>query len=172
MKMARVAAASSLLLLVAACGGGTEQAAAPADSRTDSAYAAMQERGASPEAMGVDQYTSAHQFEPLPDGGRIELQREVEDSAGVQQIRTHLTHIAAAFAQGDFRIPAFVHDRTEVPGTEVMRARREFIAYEFQPLPRGGELRMRSRDPEAIEAIHAFLAFQRSDHREQMHGSH
>jgi hypothetical protein len=44
--------------------------------------------------MGVDQYTSVHRFDALPDGGRIELQRAHDDSAGVAQIREHLRQVA------------------------------------------------------------------------------
>jgi hypothetical protein len=122
--------------------------------------------------MGVDQYTSQHQFDDLPDGGRIELQREVEDSVGVEQIRTHLHQISQAFAQGDFRIPGFVHDTAHVPGTEVMRQKRGVISYGFGTLPRGGEVKISSSDPEAVTAIHAFLAFQRGDHRTADHSAH
>ena len=50
--------------------------------------------------MGVDQYTSSHQFDDLPEGGRIELQRDSTDTAGVRTIRDHLQHIALAFAGG------------------------------------------------------------------------
>ena len=114
--------------------------------------------------MGVDQYTSTHEFESLPDGGRIELRRDPRDSAGVAQIRTHLQEIARAFAAGDFSTPAFVHMRA-VPGTDVMAARRAAIAYAYRALPGGGEVRIATADPEAVRAVHAFLAFQRADHR-------
>jgi hypothetical protein len=50
--------------------------------------------------MGVDQYTSSHQFDDLPEGGRIELQRDSTDTAGVRTIRDHLRHIALAFREG------------------------------------------------------------------------
>ncbi len=128
----------------------------------DSAFAELQERGRS--AMGVDQYTSTHQFDALPDGGRIELQRDVDDSAGVAQIRRHLQEIARAFASGDFSTPGVVHAQ-EVPGTSVMTARRAAITYTYRELPRGGEVRIVTRDPDAVAAIHDFLAFQRQDHR-------
>lgn len=155
-----------LLSLLAACSSEpAAEAESGAASRSDSAFAALQERGASPGAMGVDQYTSVHRFDDLPDGGRIEPQRQVADSAGVEQIRAHLRHISSVFAQGDFSIPGFVHDTAAVPGTAVMRERKERIDYQFAELPLGGEVRIRSSDPEAIEAIHAFLAFQRGDHR-------
>jgi len=128
----------------------------------DSAYAALQRRGAL--VMGVDQYTSSHTFESLADGGRVVLVRGVDDSAGVRVIREHLRAIASQFAAGDFSASAAVHDRP-VPGTDVMRALRRGIRYDFRPLPRGGELRIRTRDPRAIRAVHEFLAFQRADHR-------
>jgi hypothetical protein len=128
---------------------------------SDSAFAAMQQRGQ--RAMGVDQYTSTHHFEALPDGGRIELQRDVDDSAGVLQIRTHLQEIAKAFAAGDFSTPAFVHMQ-DVPGTKVMAAKRAAITYSYHELPRGGEVRIQTTDAVALAAIHEFLAFQRKDH--------
>jgi hypothetical protein len=131
-------------------------------SHSDSAFRALQKRGA--QVMGVDQYTSSHRFEALVDGGRIELVRDVADAAGVRTIREHLRTVAHQFARGDFSASATVHDRP-VPGTAVMRARRRMIRYEFRPLPRGGEVRIRTRDPEALRAIHEFLAFQRADHR-------
>jgi hypothetical protein len=126
----------------------------------------VQARGAV--AMGVNQYTSRHIFEPLPDGGRIELQREAADSAGSVQIRRHMRLIAQRFAAGDFTLPGFVHARG-VPGTEVMSARRTAIAYTVDTLPRGAALRLRSADPTAIDAIHQFLAFQRQDHHAGAH---
>jgi hypothetical protein len=129
---------------------------------SDSAFANLQARGES--AMGVDQYTSAHRFEPLPDGGRIELQRDTADREGVENIRAHMRDIASRFSRGDFTIPGFVHAR-DVPGTRVMAERKDQITYEARELPGGGEVRIRATDSGAVRAIHEFLAFQRSDHR-------
>jgi hypothetical protein len=130
----------------------------------DSAYHAMQSRGA--QAMGVDQYSSTHHFTDLPDGGRIELERNAHDSAGVAMIRHHLRMIAQAFGSGDFSTPMFVHMRT-VPGTATMAAKRNAITYTVRDLPRGGAVRITTRDPDALAAVHQFLAFQRRDHRAQ-----
>jgi hypothetical protein len=131
-------------------------------SGADTAFATLQQRGKT--AMGVDQYTSTHKFDALPDGGRIELQRDVDDTAGVAQIRAHLKEIAKAFKSGDFSTPAFVHMQ-QVPGTAVMAAKRAAITYTYRDLPRGGELRIVTRDREAIDAIREFMDFQRRDHR-------
>ena len=130
-------------------------------ARHDTAFASMQERGRM--AMGVDQYTSTHHFDALPDGGRIELQRDVDDSIGVARIRAHMREIASAFKSGDFSTPMMVHLR-DVPGAEVMAERRALIAYEPRDLPRGAELRIRTSDAAALKAIHEFMAFQRGEH--------
>jgi hypothetical protein len=135
-----------------------------APSTTDSSFTALQKRGADARAMGVDQYASQHVFDALPDGGRIELQRAVYDSAEVTTIRHHLREIASAFAAGDFKTPGFVHAQ-QVPGTSVMAAKRRTITYVMRELPRGGEVRIATRDPEALAAVHEFIAFQRHDHR-------
>jgi hypothetical protein len=113
--------------------------------------------------MGVDQYTSTHLFQSLPDGGRIELQRDAADSAGRVRILKHMGEIATAFGAGDFTLPGFVHAR-EVPGTAVMATRRAKIRYVLESLPRGAAVRLTTGDSSAIQAIHEFLAFQRQDH--------
>jgi hypothetical protein len=133
-------------------------------SKNDSAFAALQARGQM--AMGVDQYASVHHFDLLPDGGRIALQMKQDDSLATAQIRAHLKLIQHAFEAGDFSTPEFVHMRT-MPGTEVMVARRERIKYEYSDLPRGGEVRLTTSDPAALEAIRNFMAAQRGDHRVQ-----
>ena len=148
-----------LAMAIVACGPGASPKA-PVGAGT-SAFAGVQARGGV--AMGVNQYTSRHVFEPLPDGGRIALQRDAADSAGAARIRRHMHEIARRFAAGDFALPGFVH-ALAVPGTGIMSARRAAIAYAVDTLPRGAALRIRSADSTAVRAIHEFLAFQRHDH--------
>ena len=140
---------------------------------SDSAFAAVQDRGAA--VMGVDQYTSTHVFEDLPDGGRIIFERQdASDSSGIAMIRAHMREIAAAFAQGDFTAPGLVHAQ-DVPGTRVMSARRNAITYRAVDRPRGAEVRITTTDSTALAAVRQFLAFQRMDHRaagHEGHGSH
>jgi hypothetical protein len=129
--------------------------------KPDTSFAAMQSRGK--KAMGVDQYTSTHKFDSFPDGGRIELQVNQDDSAGVAAIRAHIRDIASAFKSGDFSTPAFVHMQS-VPGTKKMAELRSKITYTAHDLPRGAELHITTTDKNALTAIHEFMAFQRDEH--------
>jgi hypothetical protein len=116
-----------------------------------------------PDPFEAMQALGAHRFDDLPDGGRIEIQRDSGDTAGIRVVREHLAGIARAFAAGDFGTPATVHAEP-VPGTAVMKERRGHIRYDFRPVPLGGEIRIRTRDPAALKAVHSFLAYQRRDH--------
>ena len=157
--------AALLLAALAACSNGRASRpgqASDSASSHDSVFSGVQSRGQL--AMGVDQYTSTHHFEALADGGLITLERDTDDTSGFRQIRAHMREIAREFAKGNFAVPGFVHAQS-VPGTAVMSARRSWISYEPESLPRGAALRITSSDSLAISAIHEFLAFQRRDHR-------
>jgi hypothetical protein len=160
-----------MLLATALAAGACSRAAAPSSehqSSTDSSFAAMQNRGKM--AMGVDQNTSTHSFDVLPNGGRIELLRDVDDSLGIAQIRAHLRLIQHAFQAGDFSTPQFVHMQA-MPGTAEMAKKRDVIAYSYHDLPRGGEVVMTTTDSEALAAIHAFMGAQRMEHHASGAGS-
>lgn len=157
----RLLLAAGMAATLSACSPGDRGRGGAGPAPGDSGFAGVQRRGAA--VMGVNQYTSRHVFEPLADGGRIELQRSVDDSAGVARIRRHMQLIARQFAAGDFRLPGIVHDR-EVPGTRIMADRHDAITYTVESLPRGSAVRVRSSDTLAVRAIHDFLAFQRQDH--------
>jgi len=155
----------ALAIAFTACGRGGESAR----RQTDSAFAAMQARGHT--VMGVDQYTAAHVFEDLVDGGRIVLDADnPSDTAGIVAIRQHMRDIATAFRAGDFARPFQVHAQV-VPGTSVMAARRTKITYEATDRLRGAEVRLRTADSAAVAAIHAFLSFQRTQHHAAGHES-
>ena len=153
-------------LALAGC-GGADAARDVALAEGDSSFAALQERGEA--GMGVDQYASTHRFDVLDDGGRIELQYDSDDAVEIGKIRTHLREIAAAFESGDFATPEFVH-AGDVPGVDVLKAKRDVIAYEYRELPRGGEVRITTVDADAREAIRQFMHFQRGDHHDGGHG--
>ncbi len=135
----------------------SHHAAAP-----DTAFAAMQQRGK--KAMNVDQNMAHHRFTSMPDGGQIELTSDVADTAAVNGIRRHIAEIQQAFSTGDFSTPAFVHMQ-KVPGTATMAERKALITYKAIEISRGARLRLTTRDPEALKAIHQFMEFQRTEHR-------
>lgn len=158
---------STRLIALAAIASAALAGAAHAQSSADTGFAGVQSRGA--RVMGVDQSTSHHVFEDLPDGGRIVLVSDVQgDTAGTAVIRRHLRIIADSFAAGVFSAPMLVHAR-QVPGTATMARLRDRIQYAPRDRPGGGELRLTSADTEAIHAIHQFLAFQRMDHHAAGH---
>ena len=153
----------ALMIAFARCERGGESVR----HQSDSAFAAMKARGQT--VMGVDQYASAHVFEDLGDGGRIVLDADnLSDTAGIVAIRHHMRDIATAFRAGDFARPFQVHARV-VPGTSVMAARGSKITYEATDRPRGAEVRIWTTDSAAVAGIHAFLAFQRTEHHAAHH---
>jgi hypothetical protein len=116
------------------------------------------------EVTGVGHEASVHHFLLVPDGGVIRL--EVTDGTALaerERIRAHLRHVARAFAAGDFHLPLLIHDQVP-PGAAVMKDKRAAIKYAFRPTDAGGEVRISTKDPAALAAIHRFLRFQIEDH--------
>ena len=66
----------------------------------DADFAAMQERGRM--VMGVDQYTYAHVFEDLPDGGRVVLDRDSTGDTSGGEVRIRSTDPVAVAAIHEF----------------------------------------------------------------------
>src|SRR5689334_5877856 len=67
-------------------------------------------------AMGFDQTLTAHHFMLFADGGAIDVSvRNRSDTKNRDAIRSHLAHVAALFADGNFGAPMQVHDRKDVP---------------------------------------------------------
>jgi hypothetical protein len=116
------------------------------------------------EAMGFPHDKTTHHFRLYSDGGAIEVTvNDRKDSQNVQAIRSHLTHIATMFSNGEFSIPMFVHDQVP-PGVPVMKEKRTEISYTFEELPSGGAVHIKTTNPDALKAIHDFLRFQIEDH--------
>jgi hypothetical protein len=115
-------------------------------------------------AMGFPHDATTHHFRLFPDGGAIEVTvNDAKDVANVQAIRTHLTHIATMFSNGDFSIPMFVHSQIP-PGVTEMKERRSEISYSFEQLPDGARVRISTTNHDALNAVHDFLRFQIEDH--------
>jgi hypothetical protein len=116
------------------------------------------------EAMGFAHEKTTHHFRLYSDGGAIEVTVDDDkDLVNMQAIRSHLTHIAAMFSNGDFSTPMFVHDQVP-PGVPTMRELRAEISYRFEELRAGGSVRIRTKNPNGLNAIHDFLSFQIDDH--------
>lgn len=136
----------------ACCHGKEADHAADVDSRGD-------------QAMGFMHTKTTHHFLLKQDGGVIEVTADdAQDKQSIRAIRTHLGHIASAFAAGDFDTPMFVHDQTP-PGVEEMKRLRGGIHYSFEEVDRGGRVVIRTNDAGARAAIHQFLRFQIEEHR-------
>ena len=116
------------------------------------------------EAMGFPHDATTHHFQMSQDGGAIEITvNDSKDVKNIQAIRSHLTHIATMFANGDFSIPMFVHSALP-PGVVEMKEKQAAISYRFMELPNGGEVTIKTQDHDALNAVHDFLRFQIEDH--------
>lgn len=162
--MSKLLTASALSCLVLAMGAGAQQpgsAKAPQDN--GERQHGVVSRG--DHAMGFSHEATTHHFRLFKDGGAIEvLANDPKDSASRDEIRMHLSHIVRLFSAGDFNIPMFIHD-TLPPGAATMSRLCEQIRYRYQETERGGRIRISTANLEALEAIHAFLRFQISDHQ-------
>jgi hypothetical protein len=117
--------------------------------------------------MGFSHEATTHHFGLFKDGGEIAVMaKDPKDKASIDQIRSHLGHIAQLFASGNFKAPMLIHD-TNPPGTATMTRLKEQIRYEFSETDRGARIRLVTSSPETTDAVHAFLLFQIVDHRTQ-----
>jgi hypothetical protein len=123
----------------------------------------MNERGE--QGMGFSQEKTTHHFFLRKDGGAIQVEaNDPNDTESSEQIRQHLKHIAGMFADGDFNIPMFVHDRVP-PGVPEMQRLKSAISYKYEETKRGGRIRISSDDPQAVSAVQSFLRFQITEHQ-------
>jgi hypothetical protein len=117
-------------------------------------------------AMGFDQEKTAHHFLLYADGGAIDV--AVKDGTNTKDrdaIRSHLPHIATMFGSGAFDVPMLVHGTKDVPGTAVLSARKDTVTYRYRETPNGGRVDIITKDPDALQALHAFLRYQIQEHR-------
>jgi len=115
--------------------------------------------------MGFDQELTQHHFLLYADGGAIDVRvKDPADLANLGTIRSHLGHLPAMFAAGNFAMPMGVHAR-EVPGTARMTALRDQISYRYVETELGGRVDIVAANREALAAIHEFLRFQIADHK-------
>lgn len=147
---------------------GTAMFAVPrtqAQSPNDAHHCPMDAAHRADKGMGFSQEKTTHHFTLTSQGGEIEVTaKDAADKESREQIRMHLTHIAHAFAAGDFDIPMFVHDQTP-PGVAVMKERKDRVQYRYEESENGGKVVIATEDGQALSAIHEFLAFQIREHK-------
>ncbi len=125
--------------------------------------AAVDRRG--DQGMGFDHDKTAHHFSLTADGGTISAEAlDAEDLDSREAIRQHMTHIAGAFAEGNFAMPMFIHNRMP-PGAPTMKRLRQRIRYRVETTERGARVVIQTADAAALRAVHAFLRFQIAEHR-------
>jgi hypothetical protein len=135
----------------------------PAPAASPSHHDAVTSRG--DDAMGFSHETTTHHFRLYNTGGAIEVSaNDPKDSATRDEIRMHLSHIVNRFAAGDFNVPMFIHDTTP-PGAATMAKLRGQIRYRYHDTASGAKIQVSTTHAEALQAIHAFLRFQISDHQ-------
>lgn len=116
-------------------------------------------------AMGFSHEKTTHHFRLTADGGAIEVTaNDPKDGASQEQIRTHLSHIAKMFKEGDFSAPMFIHGEAPT-GVPTMKRLKADISYTFEKIEFGARVRIVSANAEAVEAIHGFLRYQIKDHQ-------
>jgi hypothetical protein len=114
--------------------------------------------------MGFSQEKTTHKFVIDDEGGAIEVRaNDAADSESVSAIRSHLQHIAKAFAAGDFSKPLGVHGRMP-DGADTMKSLRSKIAYRYEEIDRGARVSIVTTDADARAAVREFLEFQKREH--------
>ena len=132
-------------------------------AQTDEHHQGVVERG--DHVMGFSHDKTAHHFRLYPDGGAIEAQAiDAQDTASRDAIRSHFTHIAKMFAEGDFSAPMLIHVQNP-PGTAEMKRLRGAIQYKLENTGQGARIRITTKNSGAIQAVQAFLRFQIADHQ-------
>jgi hypothetical protein len=116
-------------------------------------------------AMGFPHDRTTHHFRMAADGGAIEVNaNDSGDKSNTTAIRSHLSHVATMFGDGDFSMPMFIHDSLP-PGVTTMKLMKSDIRYTYEETPTGGRVRINSDKPVAVAAIHDFLRFQINEHQ-------
>ena len=115
--------------------------------------------------MGFDHTKTTHHFLLQESGGSIEVTANSSDDVeSSEQIRMHLKHIAKMFTGGNFNAPMLIHDQTP-PGVPVMQELKGEIEYNYEEIDRGAAVRISTKNPVALKAIHDFLRFQIKEHK-------
>lgn len=115
--------------------------------------------------MGFSHMKATHHFILKSDGGMIDVSaNDPKDTETRDQIRSHLTHIAQMFADGNFNAPMLIHSQTP-PGVPTMQQLKGEIKFEYEQTENGARILIKTSNSEALSAVHDFLRFQIEDHK-------
>jgi hypothetical protein len=122
------------------------------------------------DTFGMSHDATRHSFRLFADGGAIELRANAaDDTASIEAIRKHLQEVAAQFGKNDFATPAFVHGHAP-DGVAEMKRLHDAIDYRYEEVAAGGRIRITTKSPAALAAVHDFLRFQVTEHRTENSG--
>ena len=125
-----------LLVMLAGMASAQQNPAPDQDKRSEDVV----KRGE--HVMGFSHEATTHHFRLFKDGGEIAVTaKDSNDKASIEQIRTHLGHIAKMFSSGNFNAPMLIHE-TKPPGAATMMRLKEQIRYEFSETERGARIRL------------------------------
>lgn len=140
---------------------GTTQHEHDGDAAHAEHLAGVDQRG--DQVMGFSHQQTRHHFLIEPEGGTVQVEvGDTADAESLRQIRAHLAEVARQLAAGDFSMPREIHDRV-LPGVPEMIERKDVITYRYEDQEKGGRVLIRTSDPAAVAAIHAFLKAQIGD---------
>ena len=115
-------------------------------------------------AMGFNQSQIHHHFMATTTGGEIMIMStNTSDTKTINEIRSHVKEIQYEFSQGNFTKPFYIHAQ-DVPGTDIMTAKKDLIQYSVKDFGGGSILILTTNDTELLDAIRQFMNFQSSQH--------
>jgi len=154
---AAVVLAAALLLLP-----GPSRVTMPENGTGSFNQTAMLERGDI--GMGFNQMAIHHHFAATPTGGEIIIMStNMSDTATIREIRSHVRDIQREFSEGNFTRPFYIHAE-QVPGTDVMAAKKDLIRYSIRDIDGGSVLTLTTNDTGLVAAIQQFMEFQSAQH--------
>lgn len=160
-----MSAALRTVIASAAIGFSSAAGFAQSSSQSCDAHHAASVDSRGDHVMGFDHERTAHHFRLTETGGAIEVGvNDPGDTASRDAIRTHLTHIAALFSEGNFEAPMLIHDRVP-PGVPILKKRKRLVRWIYEDTESGGRISIATEDARARAAVHEFLRFQIEDHR-------
>lgn len=116
--------------------------------------------------MPFSQTDTMHMFQPTKMGGVQTVMVKDNDAKQIALVRAHLRKEAVAFARGDYRDPAAIHDM-DMPGLSALHAGTQHVSVRYADVSNGAAITYVSADPKVISAVHQWFAAQ-----VDQHGSH